>query len=209
MALAQRLRQDINDGLWPPGEVLRQEELAARYGASRIPVREAMQALASEGLLDVVPNRGARIPVLSRAQLDDIFELRVMLETYLLARAIQGHTPKTLVRLEAVQAELELEESRSGWLAGDRRFHETLYEPAHKPLAMQMVLQLRGQVERFALRDIGPDSRRSAWGDEHRQLIAAVRQQDVQAACAGLTEHLNETRRAIASHLATLNVDPR
>ncbi|MGM9480349.1 GntR family transcriptional regulator [Roseateles sp. NT4] len=209
LALAQRLRQEINEGAWPPGEVLRQEELAVRYGASRIPVREALQLLGSEGLIEVVPNRGAHIPMLSAAQLTEIFELRLMLETFLLTRAIDGHTPKTLVRLEAVQAELELEDSRSGWLAGDRSFHETLYEPAHKPQTLQMVMQLRGRVERFALRDMGPDTRRTAWGHEHRALIAAVKQKDAAAASTCLAEHLNETHRAIANHLAAPNANPR
>lgn len=205
-SLAQQLRDEINEGVWASGQVLRQDELATRYGASRIPVREALQILGSEGLVDVVPNRGAHIPLPSRAQLDEIFDLRVMLEGHLLLRAVERHTPKSLVRLASIQAELELEDTRGGWLAGDRSFHGALYEPAQRPKTLQIVMQLRGQVERFALRDMGHDSRRDAWREEHRSLIGAIRAREAAAAQALLVAHLNETRAAVIHHIETLNV---
>ncbi|WP_332778430.1 GntR family transcriptional regulator [Polaromonas sp.] len=203
--LAERLRADIDCGVWEPGVALRQEELAARYGASRIPVREALQLLHADGLVVVAPNRGACVASLRVDEIDEIFNLRVLLETHLLAEAIPQHSPKTLIRLEAAQKELELEDSRAGWMTGDRRFHEALYEPANRVRTLRLVLTLRGQVERYAFTQIGPHTRRAEWKREHRELIASVRAKDIQSAIRSLSDHLNETRTVVLRQIQTAN----
>jgi DNA-binding GntR family transcriptional regulator len=129
-ALADSLRSEINGGHWPAGAALRQEDLAVRYGASRIPVREALGLLAAEGLITLEPNRGAYVATLDMAGVTEIFDLRQMLESSALRSAIPAHTPKTLAKLEAIQAQLAIEDEREGWLEGDRRFHDALYAPA-------------------------------------------------------------------------------
>jgi DNA-binding GntR family transcriptional regulator len=196
-ALAERLRADIDEGAWEPGAALRQEELADRYQVSRIPVREALQLLQSQGLVVVAPNRGAFVAAPDADEVEEIFDMRLLLEAHLLAAAIPRHNHKSAARLETIQRELELEDSRAGWLAGDRRFHEALYEPAGKPRTLATVLTLRGQVARYAMDHIGPRTRKSEWKREHRQLIAAVRAKDATLAVAALTEHLRETRAAV------------
>lgn len=200
-ALAERLRLEIGEGVWAPGTALRQEELAARFGASRIPVREALQLLAAEGLLEIAPNRGAFVARLDRDQVEEIFDLRILLETDLLGRALPHHDAKSLIRVNALQAELEVEQARSGWLEGDRRFHEALYAPAARPQTLRLAMTLRAQVERYALQDIGPDTRRAEWKREHRALIAAVKAGDAAKAVAALTRHLDETRAAVTRRL--------
>jgi DNA-binding GntR family transcriptional regulator len=196
-ALAERLRADIDAGAWAPGAPLRQEELADRYGVSRIPVREALQLLQSQGLVVVSPNRGAYVTALDADEVEEIFELRLMIETHLLSQAIPRHNHKSTARLEAIQKELEVEDSRAGWLEGDRSFHEALYEPAGRPRALELALTLRGQVARYAMAHVGPGTRRLEWKREHRQLIAGVRSRDVAASVAALTAHIRETRAAV------------
>ena len=205
-SLAMRLREDIDAGAWSPGMVLRQEELANRYGSSRIPVREALQTLASEGLIEIIPNRGARIASLTATQVEEIFELRLMLETHLLVGAIPHHNKKTLVRLKSIQAELDVEDTRSGWLSGDRRFHEALYEPALRPLSLEFVMTLRGQVQRYALQNLDPDTRRADWKAEHHGLIDAIKERDIMAASAILRQHLNETREEVLRRMTALKL---
>lgn len=199
--LAEQLRAEIGEGLWAPGAALRQEELAARFGASRIPVREALQRLAAEGLLEIAPNRGAFVARLDRDQVEEIFDLRILLEGDLLARALPRHDARSLVRLSALQADLEMETARAGWLDGDRRFHEALYAPAGRAQTLRLAMTLRGQVERYALQDIGPETRRAAWKREHRALIAAVKAGDAAEAAAVLRRHLDETRAAVTRRL--------
>ncbi|MEO8131771.1 MAG: GntR family transcriptional regulator [Bryobacteraceae bacterium] len=200
-SLAERLRLDIDAGVWAPGSALRQEELATRYGASRIPVREALQLLRADGLLEIEPNRGAYVRALNASEIDEIFDLRVLLEGYLLAIATPLHTTRTLVRLHSIQAELEVEDSRMGWLLGDRRFHQALYEPAGRIRSLEIVMMLRRQVERYALHDVNPGTRRTEWKREHRSLINAVKARDASRAAVLLTHHLNETRTVIFRHL--------
>ena len=80
-------------GEYPPGTWLRQDEIALRLGVSKIPVREALQRLAAGGLLRFEPQRGARVPVLTGVEAEEIFELRLAVEPRLLARSIPHLTP--------------------------------------------------------------------------------------------------------------------
>ena len=198
-ALAERLRADINEGHWPPGAALRQEDLAARYGTSRIPVREALNVLGADGLVTIEPNRGAYIARLTPADVDEIFDLRVMLESAVLAAALPNHTAKTLLRLESAQAQLELEDSRRGWIEGDRAFHDALYGPSGRDRTLGLVRALRMQVERYGLPLLTPGTRRNEWAKEHRALIAAVRARNAERAIETLTRHLRETQAAVRS----------
>ena len=198
-ALAERLRADINEGHWPPGAALRQEDLAERYGASRIPVREALNVLGADGLLTIEPNRGAYVARLTAAEVDEIFDLRVMLESAALAAALPGHTAKTVLRLESAQAELELEDTRRGWIEGDRAFHDALYGPSGRDRTLGLVRALRMQVERYGLPLLAPGTRRNEWAKEHRALIEAVRAKNKERAIEMLTRHLRETQAAVRS----------
>ena len=101
--IANRIRVDLNAGTWAPGEALRQEELADRYGASRMPVREALLQLDTEGLVRMLPNRGAVVTTLDEHDVVEIFDLRRQVESYLLTHAIPRHDVKSLARVEAVQ----------------------------------------------------------------------------------------------------------
>jgi len=198
-ALAERLRADINEGNWPPGAALRQEELAERYGTSRIPVREALNVLGADGLVTIEPNRGAYIARLTPTDVDEIFDLRVMLESAALAAALPSHTAKTLLHLESAQAQLELEDSRRGWIEGDRAFHDALYGPSGRDRTLGLVRALRMQVERYGLPLLTPGTRRNEWAKEHRALIAAVRARNAERAIDLLLRHLRETQAAVRS----------
>lgn len=195
--IANRIRADLNAGAWAPGEALRQEDLADRYGASRMPVREALLLLDAEGLVSMQPNRGAIVVKLDENDVVEIFDLRRQVETYLLTHAIPRHDAKSLTRVEAIQLELEIEDSRSGWLEGDKQFHARLYEPAERPRALAIASMLRAQVERFGLHVLNPDSRKMEWAKEHRDLIAAARSKNVAACIKVLIEHLNQTQDAV------------
>lgn len=199
--IANRIRIDLNAGAWAPGEALRQEDLADRYGASRMPVREALLLLDAEGLLSMQPNRGAVVVKLDEHDVIEIFDLRRQVETYLLTHAIPRHDAKSLARVQAIQLELEIEDSRSGWLEGDKQFHAKLYEPAAKPRALAIASMLRAQVERFGLNVLNPESRRLEWAKEHRDLIAAVRNKNVAGCIQLLIEHLNQTQKAVQNRM--------
>jgi DNA-binding GntR family transcriptional regulator len=195
------LRESIISGALAPGMLLRQTELAEEFGTSRIPVREALNSLQAEGLVQIEPNRGAYVTTLSADELREIFDLRVLLETEALRRAVPLHSERTLRRVEAVQHELDAETVPREWVRLDRTFHDALYEPCGRPRTLQMIGALRDSVQRFYLARLGPDARRPGWNDEHNGLIAQVRAGDADAACATLAEHLRQTEEIALSAL--------
>lgn len=196
-ALAQRLREAIDAGRWPPGELLRQEQIAAEYGVSRIPVREALAQLQNEGLLEVAHYRGARVSRPQAQEIDELFDLRLMAEGDLLARALGRHDQRSLRELKRRQDTLEDAEDRLGWIAGDIAFHEALYGPAERPRSMALYRQLRAPIDRFSVQALGPGARKQGWADEHRRLIAAVAAGDAAATGAILEQHLQATRAVV------------
>ena len=200
-AILAALRADISSGKLAPGAVLRQAELAEQFGTSRIPVREALNSLQAEGLVQIEPNRGAFVTSLSADELHELFDLRVLLETDVLLRAVPLHTERSLRRLEAVQHELDGETEPQEWLRLDRSFHDELYAPSARPRSLQMIASLRASVERFYLSHLGPEARRPGWNDEHQQLIALLRAGDAEGACAMLAQHLRQTEKLATSTL--------
>jgi DNA-binding GntR family transcriptional regulator len=199
--VASALRAGLHAGRWQPGAALRQEELAAEFGVSRIPIREALSRLQSEGLLVVEPNRGAFVPVLTAADVTEVFDLRVLLEVDALRRAVPAHTPRSLRHLEAVQRELDAEDDVVLWLAADAAFHAALYAPSGRPRTLEMIATLRAVVARLYRAHLSPSTRRGAWNDEHHALLASVEGRDVDRAIAVLTQHLRATQ---ATALAAL-----
>src|SRR6516162_85611 len=131
--IADEIRSSIARGEPPPGGALRQELLAERFGVSRIPVREALRRLEAEGLVVVYPNRGAYVSRLDGEELREIYDLRIMLECDLLARAIAEYSREDLTTIE--RAMKIAEESAKGprWSEFDDAFHLALYAPARRP----------------------------------------------------------------------------
>jgi DNA-binding GntR family transcriptional regulator len=201
-AVTQLLRKSIDRGRWASGAPLRQEEIAAEFGVSRVPVREALFQLQAEGLVQLVPNKGVYVRSVSAAELREWFRLRSLIEADILADAVPLHTPATINRLETVQAALDKAHSVADWIAGDREFHEALYAPAQRTESMAIVRRLRHQVDRFYFARMKPGTRAQGWHQEHHALIRAVRRHDAKAAAKVLQAHLAETERSALAALA-------
>ncbi len=208
-AIADRLREAINSGRFAPGIALRQEDLAAEYKVSRIPIRDALGLLHAEGLVTVEPNRGAYVTSLSRDQVSEIFDLRILLETDVLARALERHTPRTRTQLEIIQRQLDVEDDKTGWILADRAFHDTLYKPSGREKSIELIHSLRAPVDRFSLAELSPGTRRRGWSREHHALIAAMSTGDLDGAVNTLRKHLRNTEKAVISRLAAAEANVR
>jgi DNA-binding GntR family transcriptional regulator len=202
-AVTQLLRQSLDRGRWASGSPLRQEEIAAEFGVSRVPVREALFQLQAEGLVDMVPNKGMYVRTVSASDLSELFRLRRLVETDVLEEAVPLHDAATLNRVETVQAALDKARSVADWIAGDREFHEALYAPAQRPESMVIVRRLRYLVDRFYFARMKPTARAQGWHEEHHALIRAVRRRDAKAAAKVLQAHLAETERSALAALPT------
>lgn len=201
-AVIQLLRQSLDRGRWSPGEPLRQEEIAAELGVSRVPVREAFFQLQAEGLVQVVPNKGVYVRSLSADNLQELFRLRSLLEADLVEAAVPLHDTASINRLETVQAALDKASAVADWVAGDREFHEALYAPANRPETMAIVRRLRLIVDRFYFARMKPSTRAQGWHEEHHGLIRAVRRRDAASASRQLKAHLAATERSALAALA-------
>ena len=203
-AVTHLLRQCLDHGRWACGEALRQEEIAAEYGVSRVPVREALFQLQAEGLLHMIPNKGMFVRTTSAAELRELFRLRWLIESDMLADAVPLHTAVTLNRVETVQAALDKAQGVADWIAGDREFHEALYAPAQREESMATVRRLRFRVDRFYFARLKPGTRAQGWHEEHHALIRAVKRRDAGAATRVLQAHLQQTERSALASLAKL-----
>ncbi len=131
---AEILRQRILTGDLKSGQPIRQEQIAQELGVSRIPLREALKQLEAEGFVTIEPHKGAVVSTLSLAEVQELFELRIHLESWLLRDAIPRMREADFAQLDAIIDESRLPETRSGNLAhwGDInwRLHEAMVRPA-------------------------------------------------------------------------------
>lgn len=190
MDLLAQIRSAILDGTYPPGTVLSQTELAHRHGVSRIPVRDALMGLAADHLVEIFPGRGARVIRLTVPELEEVFDLRIMLECDLLRRAAEQADATAKDELNHVLRRSSLEAGRPGWHKGDWDFHRALYAPAARPRQLAMVEQLRTtclvQTRNYsALANETP-----RWLRDHEAITAAFTAGAATEACALLAEHL-------------------
>jgi len=192
------LRQRILSGELAPGTPLRQEALAEELGVSRIPLREAVRLLSSEGLVDLQPHRGAYVMPLSTDEVREFFELRVQLEPWLLRLAIPNQMEADLQQAEALVDVMENvaagEWSRLNWC-----LHEALYRPANRPFALNIVRTLHEKSERYLNHRIISIPQRIQARREHLALITLCRSGDVEAAIAELGRHIADTTSQIIS----------
>src|SRR5215831_6943779 len=135
-AAAEALRGRILAGELKEGSQLRQEVLAAELGVSRIPLREALRLLEGEGLVTIVPHRGAVVSVLSPEEIGELFDLRVLIEPDLIRRAIPNMTAEDLREAEDTLAGYKsafAQRNVESWGSLNTRFHTVLYRAAGRP----------------------------------------------------------------------------
>jgi DNA-binding GntR family transcriptional regulator len=190
------LREDILRGALPAGARLGEVELADRLGVSRTPVREALSRLAAEGLVELVPNRGARVASWTVDELEGVFALRSLLEPQLTALAVPHASAADLDALEELAAEmLDLgDRDLDGLVPLNRAFHGRLVELAAAPA---LATALAGAVHsplvarNFHAYDAASLHRSLA---HHAEIVAALRAGDPEWARAVMTAHIHNAR---------------
>lgn len=188
----EALREDIVLGRLSPSERLVIAALAARYGTSTNPVREALQQLRGEGLVVFTRNRGARVRAIDEAFIRDIYEVAELIEAQLVGGFVALAAEPDIARLEAIQDEYEaINFADPGRVAElDLAFHSTIYDRHYNRVAVEL---WRRQRDTLAAINRGLPvslSRRRAVLEQHRALIAAISAQDSAAAVAVIVRHV-------------------
>ena len=187
---AARIRTLILNGTFQPGQSLRQEALSEQLSVSRTPLRHALQSLSEEGLVETIGYKGARVAELNRGMIDDLFDMRLLLEPLALRSAFSQITKLDLARAEMAldAAEAEGEPSRLSELNWD--FHRALYRPSNRQTLLRTIEQLNraSALSEVIAHSIVARPEKSA--AEHRTLLQACRDGDEASAIATLGEHL-------------------
>ncbi|MBJ9967756.1 GntR family transcriptional regulator [Burkholderia seminalis] len=196
-AVAASLRDMIINGELSAGERLVERDLAERFGISRIPMREAIQRLEREGLLDIFRNRGAVVRMLSASDVQEIYDLRVLLEGDAIYRSVKRLDDETLARAELVHRLLgdASVPRRQGEL--NREFHALLYAGCGNARQLKSIAELRSQVERYERLQTTLLADTPSFQVEHEAILRACRERDARAARAVTVAHLESARSIV------------
>lgn len=180
-----------------PGVIYSAPGLAERFGVSATPVREAMLDLVKEGFVEPLRNRGFRIMEMSDEGLDDIAQIRLLIEVPTIPQIASLLTPATFDQLGAAAEAIERAAADGDvleYLDADRRFHVELVSAIGNARLTDLVDRLRRQARLFGLKDLAKSGRLVASAREHRMLLDTLRTQDIQAAEELMRAHIGHTR---------------
>lgn len=201
--LAEALRRDIAEGRIAPGSPLRQEELAARFGISRIPVREALRALQAEGLVSYSPNRGATVTIVTDAEVQEMLEVRIALETHALRLAVPNVADADIEAARQILAEYDAAPDPVNWAAMNWRFHWALYVPCECRRLLDAIERNFKHFSSAARARISARTGKERPQREHHRLLGLVQKGKTEEAIALLTEHIRDTQRSIRAAART------
>jgi DNA-binding GntR family transcriptional regulator len=201
---ADLIRQAIVEGRVAPGQRLKEEELAQELGISRTPIREALHLLQAEGLVEAAPNRGATVRAYELGDLEDMYELRALLEGLAAGRAAARVTEAHLDDLRASCSRFERLVGGSDLMALVKEnafFHETILGAAGSERLTGMVRQVVAMPLTYKSYIWYSPTQVAASFHYHRQLTHALERRDAQRAELIMREHVYEARDVLVQHV--------
>lgn len=188
------LREQIQGGRLAGGQRVRLEDVAAELGVSRMPVREAIRQLDTEGLLTIRPNRGAVVTIFGRDHLTELFEMRAVLEGLCARRAATtfdedaGDELTLLVnRLNRAQGNPDL------WIERHEAFHDFICQRADRQHVLSEVRRLRAAVEPYLRLSLMHPVLNEETARQHRELVDVMLMRDPERAEAAMRHHVEST----------------
>lgn len=195
-AVADKLREKILRGELQEGQQLRQDAIAAELDVSRIPVREALRQLEAEGLISIVPHRGAVVSALSPEEIEELFDIRAVLESFILRRALPRLTDADFQRAEEIlkeyEAALENEADIGSWGELNWRFHSALYGAAKRPVLMALLRTLNNNCDRYTRLQLLVSHSPQAAAAAHRKILDICRTRDPDLAGGEVYHHMTD-----------------
>ena len=209
--IADSLREMIHEAELKPGQPLIQERIAEMFKVSRVPVRDALQMLIGLGLAVSVPRRGVIVRPLSRQLLEELFEVRKILEGAAIRMAVRSAAPEHLRRLESVLAS-QMDCMRTGDAkrnaALDDAFHRTLYEAVGNQRLVGLILANWEMIKQARCASTVTPEHGKAWIarslKRHKRLLSALKRGDEEAACRAIFENIDSSKREITGCLREL-----
>lgn len=196
----ESLREAIISGRLKPSERLMEAQLAEELGVSRTPVREAIRKLELEGFVAMVPRKGAYVSGISLKDIVDVFEIRAALEALAAGLAAERITEEELDQMERYlfkAFEASDEDDLTAFVAVDTGFHELIYKASRNQRLFQIVTLLQEQIQRFRTVSLSQPGRFRDAIEEHRQLIEAISERNVELAQSLAKEHIENAEQSM------------
>lgn len=205
--ILSRLRDYVVEGNIPDGGRVPEKLLCEMMGISRTPLREALKVLASEGLIDLLPNRGARVRALSAQDIGELFDLMGGLEALAGRLACERITTADLEEIEALHHEMYgyyLRGERHGYFRCNQLIHERILEAAGNHALKVNWHAVMGRIRRVRF-EANLDDRGARWSEavrEHEQILDCLRRRAGDELAAILFNHLRNKQKAVLANLA-------
>lgn len=205
----EAIRTKILKGELKTGQPLRQDALAKEFNVSRIPVREALMQLEAQGLVSFEAHKGATVTELSPDKIDELFELRAVVECHILERAIQNMTDEDLARANDIRQRFDEVVSRGDqieeWSNYNYELHKALYAPANMPETMDVIYNLNTKCDRYIRMQLLFTEGTAKADSEHKALVEMCQNRDIDGAKYMLKKHILEAGAAIRDLLLERN----
>jgi DNA-binding GntR family transcriptional regulator len=198
------MREAILTAALPPGTRLRQEKLAELFGTSRIPVREALRALEYEGLVTSMPRRGFTVTELDADDIEEVYDLRILLESHAVRLAVPLITDEDLQILEELYAQMVAAVTGDDQLAAREQFYSRLFSITGRPRLVAQISRLRQEIAR-SLR--WPTLQHAP--EHHERFLEAIRAGDAEGAAAQLASHYRRVAILIRRYLRDASAKDR
>lgn len=198
------LRQAILKGELEPGERLMEIQLADRLGVSRTPIREAIRKLELEGLVLMIPRKGAEVAKISEKSLRDVLEVRRSLDELAIELAIQRMTEEDLQKLEEAQKAFRkaVQSGDAMTIAeSDEHYHDIIYNATGNSRLVQILNNLREQMYRYRLEYIKDEDKRQILVVEHEQILKAIQGRRVTEAKIAIREHIDNQEITVSRNI--------
>ncbi|MGS2590752.1 GntR family transcriptional regulator [Streptomyces hebeiensis] len=192
-ALTRELRSLIVSGVYPPGHRLIQDELADRFGVSRIPLREAMRTLSSEGLLTTKPGSGTFVTLLDLDEIDEIYNLRRLIEPSFAEHVTERISRRDISRFEAMVGEMDRvgEVGADSWSRTNLAFHLDMYRLSRLPLRYEIIAQMYHRLEPYSRFYVHGTSAYERVQHEHAAMVRALAEGDAEELARQIVAHID------------------
>jgi DNA-binding GntR family transcriptional regulator len=191
-----KIREDILSGKYKRDETLKEKTIGDELGVSRTPVREALRQLELEGLVTIIPNKGASVVGISKDDIKDIYEIRARLEGLCAKRAAKNVTTDQIAELEENIYLVDFHSSKENYaqvLELDNKFHEILYEASLSKMLKHELSAFHHYVERVRKITLSMPERVTKSNDEHRMIVEALKNHNEDEAETLATTHMLNT----------------
>jgi len=201
------LRQAILRGELAPGERLMEIQLAERLGVSRTPIREAIRKLELEGLVLMIPRKGAEVAKISEKSLRDVLEVRRSLEELAIELACQRMGEEAIEELAAAQRAFSRAVESGDVMAiaeSDEHYHDVIYQGTENSRLVQILNNLREQMYRYRLEYIKDEDKRQILILEHENILKAIKNRRVAEAKEAMRAHIDNQEITVSKNIKNL-----